>query len=223
MMRSQTRVQFVGVAAIFCTFLLVHQWLYRYQNSFGLLADKSSWKLPTVGDISKAAQNSTLGFEKVFYISLASRSDRQDMMTMLSSVTNVSLTHQPAANGNDIPDKAKPNGAGGLRPGQIGCWRSHADIWKRMVEENIQTAMVVEDDADWDMEIHDIFERFSRHMQVTKLGKHTRTAYEKKHAPYGLEWDLIYTGSCWDIPRSEKPHKHETYQDPSAPNSEQYV
>lgn len=39
----------------------------------------------------------------------------------------------------------------------------------------------------------------------------------------GLEWDLLYIGSCWDIPRKEKPHKHETYEDPSAPNSNEYV
>ncbi|KAG6007581.1 hypothetical protein E4U21_005779 [Claviceps maximensis] len=218
-MRSQTRLQFIGVAAIFCTFLLVHQWLYRYQNSFGLLADKSSWTLPQLSDISKAAQNATLGFEKVFYISLPYRSDRQDVMSMLASSTNVSITLQPGAIGKDIPDKAKPRGGENLRPAQLGCWRSHADLWKKMIDENIQTAMIVEDDADWDMDIHDIFERFSRHMKTTKLGKHTRTSYEKKHAPYGLEWDLIYTGSCWDIPRKENPHKHETYADPSAPNS----
>ncbi|KAG5954880.1 hypothetical protein E4U13_005542 [Claviceps humidiphila] len=218
-MRSQTRVQFIGVAAIFCTFLLVHQWLYRYQNSFGLLADKSAWRLPRLGDISKAAQNATLGFEKVFYISLPNRSDRQDIMSMLASSTNVSLTFQPGASGADIPAKAKPAGSDGLRDGQLGCWRSHADVWKRIIDENIQTAIVVEDDADWDMDIHNIFERLSQHMKKTKLGKHTRTPYELKHAPYGLEWDLLYIGSCWDIPRKEKPHKHETYEDPSAPNS----
>ncbi|KAG6021903.1 hypothetical protein E4U41_002365 [Claviceps citrina] len=218
-MRSQSRIQFIGVAAVFCTFLLLHQWLYRYQHSLGLLGDKSAWRLPTMGDISQAAHNSTLGFEKVFYISLPSRSDRQDMMSMLASVTNISLTLQPGAIGADIPDKAKPSGGEGLRPGQLGCWRSHADVWKRMLDENIQTAIVMEDDADWDMEIHDIFERLSQHMKVTKLGGHERTAYEEKYAPYGLEWDLLYIGSCWDIPRKEKPHKHETYSDPSAPNS----
>lgn len=44
---------------------------------------------------------------------------------------------------------------------------------------------MVEDDADWDMDIHNIFERLSQHMKKTKLGKHTRTPYELKHAPYG--------------------------------------
>ncbi|KAG5913758.1 hypothetical protein E4U42_000890 [Claviceps africana] len=220
-MRSQSRLQFIGVAAIFCTFLLVHQWLYRYQHSISLLTDSPSWSLPQLSDISKAAQNATLGFEKFFYISLPARSDRQDVMTMLASVTNVSMTLEVGADGKDVPAKARPADSDGLRDGQIGCWRSHANVWKRMVQENIQTAIVVEDDADWDLDIHNIFERFSQHMKKTTLGKHTRTAYEKKHAPYGLEWDLIYFGSCWDIPRKEKPHRHESYADSSAPNSNQ--
>ncbi|KAG5930901.1 hypothetical protein E4U53_002066 [Claviceps sorghi] len=220
-MRAQTRVQFVGAAAILCTFLLVHQWLFRYQHSLGLLPDNSNWRLPQLSDISKAAQNATLGFEKVFYISLSSRSDRQDVMSMLASATNVSLTLQPGADGKSVPKKARPEGSDGLRDGQIGCWRSHADLWRKIVDENIQSAIILEDDADWDMDIHDIFERFSRYMRTTTLGKPQRTAYEKKHAPYGLEWDLIYIGSCWDIPRKEKPHRHETYADPSSPNSKE--
>lgn len=95
------------------------------------------------------------------------------------------LTKFVQASGADIPAKAKPAGSEGLRDGQLGCWRSHADVWKRIIDENIQTAIVVEDDADWDMDIHNIFERLSQHMKKTKLGKHTRTPYELKHAPYG--------------------------------------
>ena len=34
-----------------------------------------------------------------------------------------------------------------LQPGARGCWISHLRIWKKIVNENIQTAMIFEDDA----------------------------------------------------------------------------
>ncbi|KAM3516692.1 hypothetical protein NHJ13051_009671 [Beauveria bassiana] len=70
-------------------------------------------------DLSKAAQNETLGFEKIFYISMPHRQDRQDSMTILQ------MRERTA------------------REGEL---RSH--------------------DA---------------------------------NAPYGLDWDLLYVGTCWNI------------------------
>lgn len=85
----------------------------------GLGIDITTWKYTifqrhdTHNDSSKAAQNETLGFEKVFYISMPqystifpcenvrvadlairSRSDRQDSMAMLATSTNIRLILQ---------------------------------------------------------------------------------------------------------------------------------
>lgn len=45
-----------------------------------------------------------------------------------------------------LPDEHNP----GLKDVEFACWRSHADAWRKVVEEGWDTAMILEDDADWD-------------------------------------------------------------------------
>jgi hypothetical protein len=35
----------------------------------------------------------------------------------------------------------------------------------------------------------------------------------------GLDWDMFFIGSCWDIPNVANRPKHQTYDDPFGPNS----
>jgi GR25 family glycosyltransferase involved in LPS biosynthesis len=42
----------------------------------------------------------------------------------------------------------------GLKDVEYACWRTHADAWRRVVEEGWATTMIMEDDADWDGSIH---------------------------------------------------------------------
>lgn len=81
--------------------------------------------------------------------------------------------------------KAKPSDGGFLRDEQWGCWRSHANAWKKIVHENIETALILEDDLDWDVNVHDIFQALSTEMQRGKLRKKRMSAHERKTAPYG--------------------------------------
>ena len=44
-------------------------------------------------------------------------------------------------------------------PGAVGCWASHRAIWKKMIDENIDSALIFEDDAlveGWNPAILDI-------------------------------------------------------------------
>ncbi|QPG98446.1 hypothetical protein C2857_007617 [Epichloe festucae Fl1] len=218
-MLPQNRTKFTGIAVLICVlFLLGYQGLNQRQYPMGVLDREKVWPVTAKKDISLAAHNRTLGFEKIYLINLPSRTDRLDWMTLLASLTNVELTLQDGVNGSLVAEKAKPAGSNNLKPEQLGCWRSHADVWQRMVTENVTSAIILEDDADWDVDVHNIFERLSRQMRQTKLRKLPPTAYEEEHAPYGLEWDMLYIGSCWDIPNKDNRPQHEVYDDPSAPN-----
>ncbi|EJP61725.1 LPS glycosyltransferase [Beauveria bassiana ARSEF 2860] len=168
-------------------------------------------------DLSKAAQNETLGFEKIFYISMPHRQDRQDSMTMLATSTNIRLILQNGVDGNTIHEKARPKGSQGLRPEQLGCWRSHANVWRTIINERIETAIILEDDADWDVRVHDIFQTLSLQMRKRTAREGEPRSHEA-HAPYGLDWDLLYVGTCWNINPEVRPVPH-IYQDTNAPNS----
>ncbi len=87
--------------------------------------------------------------------------------------------------GATIHEKAKPNESGNLRPEQLGCWRSHADVWHRVIEENIETALILEDDVDWDVNVHEVFQELSAQMRKGKLRKERASEHEIRNAPYG--------------------------------------
>ncbi|OAA69243.1 Glycosyl transferase, family 25 [Akanthomyces lecanii RCEF 1005] len=139
-------------------------------------------------------------------------------MTMLATSTNIRLILQDGVDGNAIHEKARPKGSHALRPEQLGCWRSHANVWRKIIEERIQTAIILEDDADWDVRIHDIFQDLSLEIRKGVLRKDKPTSYEVAHAPYGMDWDLLYVGTCWNINAEVRPPSH-IYEDANAPNS----
>jgi hypothetical protein len=71
-----------------------------------------------------------------------------------------------------------------------------------MVDEHIQTAMVMEDDVDWDVMIK---------AQMTEVARGTRyiqKAPASAHSPYGDHWDLLMTGHCgmWNRPSEDQDY-----------------
>jgi hypothetical protein len=89
-------------------------------------------------------------------------------------------------NGKEIHPNARPESSGWLSAAQLGCWRAHANVWSRMLSENINTALIVEDDADWDVNVHDSFALVARHLRGSNvLRESNMTEYERERAPYG--------------------------------------
>lgn len=133
----------------------------------------------------------------------SSRQDRQDSMTMLATSTNIRLILQNGVHyfhsliftidsidmflqvdGNTVHEKARPKGSQALRPEQLGCWRSHANVWRTIINERIQTAIILEDDADWDVRVHDIFQTLSLQMRK-RTAREGELRSHDANAPYG--------------------------------------
>ena len=81
--------------------------------------------------------------------------------------------------------KAKTGDETRMTSGQWGCWRSHANAWKKIIDEGIETALILEDDVDWDPNLHNIMEQLSREMRKGTLHAKKMSPYEKENAPYG--------------------------------------
>jgi hypothetical protein len=60
-----------------------------------------------------------------------------------------------------------------------------------MLQENIQSAFVIEDDVDWDVTIRAQMTEVAR---GSKQLSHTKD--KPSHSPYGDNWYLISTGNC---------------------------
>ena len=86
-----------------------------------------------------------------------------------------------------------------------------------MVEQRMSTALILEDDADWDVRIHPLltdFARGSRHLLNQPIT-------QKTHSAYGDGWDLLWLGHCHDTIAKDDPRTYVIENDlavPSIPN-----
>ncbi|CAI4212827.1 unnamed protein product [Parascedosporium putredinis] len=91
--------------------------------------------------------NATLGFQDIFVVSLAARTDRRDAMSLMAAATGLRLTFVDGVRGADILEKALPPG------------RRNKNI--QIVQENITSALILEDDLDWDVRVKEQFQTFA--------------------------------------------------------------
>ncbi|KAL8673921.1 MAG: hypothetical protein Q9168_001668 [Polycauliona sp. 1 TL-2023] len=100
-----------------------------------------------------ALQNETLGFEKVYVINLRKRTDKLDAIRLSASVTGFNFDVIEGQHASDMSPKALP-GPFKDEPqhdATIGCWRSHMQAAHNIVNNRLSSALVFEDDSDWDV------------------------------------------------------------------------
>lgn len=90
----------------------------------------------------------------------------------------------------------------------------------RMVEENIASALILEDDADWDVRLKDQLEAISRGTNTLLDMAHNEEAFVGKwnaqqrqvddiSSPYGTGWDILWLGHCGEtFPERIPGHEH---------------
>ncbi|KAI1741981.1 hypothetical protein F4680DRAFT_414076 [Xylaria scruposa] len=108
------------------------------------------------------ALNSTLGFAEIFVINLPSRRDRRDAMAMAGAVSSINLTFLNGLTGSDsatgISSTGKSTNAGtksshSASAGARGSWHSHMNAVQMIVTRGLGSALVLEDDVDWDVRL----------------------------------------------------------------------
>ncbi|XP_069497173.1 procollagen galactosyltransferase 2 [Ambystoma mexicanum] len=142
-----------------------------------------------------------MGFNEIFLINLKRRKDRRDRMLrslyeqeiqaqVVEAVDGKALNSSQlkAMNIDMLPGYHDPYSGRELTRGEIGCFLSHYYIWKEVVDRNLETALVIEDDVRFE-------NQFKR-----KLMKVMHDIEEAQ-----LEWELIYIGrKRMQVQRPEK-------------------
>uniref|UniRef100_A0A8C2ILD8 procollagen galactosyltransferase n=1 Tax=Cyprinus carpio TaxID=7962 RepID=A0A8C2ILD8_CYPCA len=142
-----------------------------------------------------------MDFDEVFMINLKRRADRRERMLralreqeidckIIAAVDgkamNVSEIH--AMGIHMLPSYSDPYHGRPLTRGELGCFLSHYNIWKEIVDRGLKTSLVLEDDLRFE-----IF--FKRRLQ------NLMSEVESE----GLDWDLIYIGrKRMQVDRPEK-------------------
>ncbi|OCL12536.1 glycosyltransferase family 25 protein, partial [Glonium stellatum] len=101
-------------------------------------------------------------FEKILVINLRSRTDRRDAISLAAATSNLKIEFIDGVNADSIPEYAFPPGKSRLMSKGIkGSWRSHMNALQTIVNENLTSALILEDDADWDVRLHPQLQTFA--------------------------------------------------------------
>ncbi|CAG4943098.1 unnamed protein product [Colias eurytheme] len=147
--------------------------------------------VPLEKDLEKYVKYPTPGklmCDEIFMINLERRKERRLLMeasfkelglnvTLFKAIDGKKMSNEDVLKYNIklLPNYEDPYHKRPMKAGEIGCFLSHYEIWKKIVENNYETALILEDD------IH--FVPFFRQ-------KFLRMLDEIKD----IEWDLVYIG-----------------------------
>lgn len=167
-----------------------------------------------LGDISIVAsmrefiefpKKDRLGFSKIFMVNLVRRDERRKKMEKNFDLLGMEVEHFAAVDGKTMSEEwIKQQGIEFMpgfvdpyhdRPmtyGEIGCFISHYMIWKKMIEENLELVLILEDDVKFEPYFR------GRVANVLVQVKNTKKTF-----------DLLYFG------RKALSHKDESYIDGS--------
>jgi hypothetical protein len=176
--------------------------------------------------VFESARNKTLGFYRVEYINLPSRYDSDDAIFLQCMTSNITVNKTEAVVADTLEDKGLPpsDRPKPLQPGEKACFRSHTNLWRRMINEGWPSLLVLEADAAWDVNIRDINYRIAEGLDEL-INKFNFTEVPgtgpSEHDPFNVQnWDIISFGSCKD---GKKHHdKNVIIQDPDSPIGAEY-
>ncbi|CAI7663487.1 unnamed protein product [Penicillium crustosum] len=161
--------------------------------------------------------NTTLGFEHIYAIGLKERTDKRDFLTVSASVSGFEVDWVDGVRSQDLQQKALPDGynLSTMEPNAIGCWRAHMNVLNSVIANSYSTALVLEDDADWDVNIKAQLREFARGIHSLK-----GDIKVSKQAPYGTDWDLLWIGGCSSGPHANETQFYAIPDDPTVPRVE---
>ena len=168
---------------------------------------------PSKGD-SRIA-NGTLGFGAIFALGLPDRTDKRDAMELSAALTGLKLTWSDGVQGDAMNPKAippvhtDPTAKIMKLDAEVGCWRGHMNILQKIVKDGLGSALILEDDADWDVRIVQQMQQFAVATQDVLAQKPLRANPTRSHndSPYGDDWDLFWIGHVGGWP----PGSHEPF------------
>ncbi|KAJ5100192.1 CAZyme family GT25 [Penicillium angulare] len=162
--------------------------------------------------------NETLGFEHVYAIGLPERTDKRDFLSLAAAISDIKLEWLDGVKADAISQKAMPNGYDqeSTISTFMASWRAHMNALLRVLDNSYSTALILEDDVDWDITLKQQLVEFAR-------GLHSLQNTEKvsSSAPYGTHWDILWIGSCLSAPNQNETRFYAIPQDPTVASTRQ--
>ncbi|KAL4924534.1 uncharacterized protein BDV17DRAFT_295304 [Aspergillus undulatus] len=157
-------------------------------------------------------KNETLGFQHIYAIGLKERTDKHDSLSLAASLTGMKVEWLEGVRPGDVSQKALPQGMDNpdIPYTVVLCWRAHMNALRSVVENKYATALVMEDDADWDVTIRPQLREIARGVRELS-GNHKAPRKE----PYGANWDLLWLGGCATVQGKNETELYAIPDDPT--------
>ncbi|KAB8227543.1 glycosyltransferase family 25 protein [Aspergillus alliaceus] len=176
-------------------------WLSWLENGDGFWIPSARGPANDESLLDNMIRNATLGFEKIFAIGFKERTDKHDAITLAASYTGLEVDWLEGVRAAEIPPKALPavwtEEKHRDKPAELGSWRAHMNALRHIVESRIGSAVLMEDDSDWDVNIKAQMVEFARGTRALQGAKGVPSS------PYGDDWDMLWLGHCGINSRGE--------------------
>lgn len=137
-------------------------------------------------------------------------------MVLAGAVSNISFSWIDGVASDQVSDRIIPEDDRGHSAGARGSWRSHMNALQAVVDRNLGSALILEDDIDWDIRLKSQLQTFAAASRTwLRESKSSRAEVELldviKYADrdvkdvYGNGWDVLWLGHCGaDLPSAQK-------------------
>ncbi|KAL0259152.1 hypothetical protein SLS55_006657 [Diplodia seriata] len=153
--------------------------------------------------------NSTLGFGAVLAVS-RHNSPRQESLFFASNLTGVDIIVPPQPQWSDARlDQLRAKHGSRITRGSALAWLGHLNALKWFLDSDRETALIIEDDVDWDIHL--------RSVQVPLASENLRKLLASDTTYWaGLDqWEILYLGHCGDFFEAKERDslQHRIYRD----------
>ncbi|KAK8058257.1 hypothetical protein PG994_008705 [Apiospora phragmitis] len=165
-------------------------------------------------------RNATLGFDAILALSKGGgQSWRVQGLQAAAALSGLNVTVPPQPTW--LPEMVEafaalsPEGVPKPEPGSAAAWLAHIDLLKYVLQSELNSALIVEDDVDWDIHIKD---------QMSNIAEAVRQQTHAPHDesnPYSSQWDILWIGHCGDTPMPNETVS--LFKDPTVLEHKRYV
>lgn len=166
------------------------------------------------GEYTANSVNSTFGFGKIFVLHLPHRSDKKDQLLMMSRLQNIDLTFLSSPSPSQLKNSGMPWKSKTMRNehGRTALWRGHMDALQNILDYNLQSALILEDDSDWDINVRTALQHLHQPFasivnSFQKAESYLPSSSSKEDPWLTKEWDILNLGTCFEDPfiRGDRP------------------
>ncbi|KAK5451930.1 hypothetical protein LTS15_007653 [Exophiala xenobiotica] len=128
-----------------------------------------------------------------------------DGLILAAAVSDLHIERVEGIRGDTVLNKVlPPDHPEHTDPASVGSWRAHLNAISRIVENNWTSALILEDDVDWDIRLRSLLTDFAlasdtiltRHDAVPLKFRELAFHNTPVSSPYGDGWDVLWLGHC---------------------------